>query len=827
MGKLFTFLFLFLGAIRLFAQPTDLIFSEYLEGASNDKCIEIFNGTGASINLNGYSIRIYSNGSGTVSSTINLPSFSLSCGSTYVVCNSSAQASLLAIDDLSTGSLNYNGDDAVELFNGTSTIDLIGNIGCDPGSEWTGVGNGTTDNIIRRQSSYCSNPTDEAGTCPWTLFTAANWASTNNVTDFSDLGAFTMTCGSCSVNTITTSAVAGSPFSVTCITGSAVNVPFTSTGTFNGGNIYSAELSDATGSFASPTVIGTLTSTANSGTINATIPANTTSGTLYRIRVVSDNPAVIGTDNGTDLTINLTGACGITTGVIVGSPFTIDCNTWANVDVPFTTIGTYAAGNIFSAQISDASGSFASAVTIGTLSLSGTNPSGSIPSTIFAGLSTGSNYRIRVISSNPVQTGTDNGIDLTINNSGSPCYGPLVVNEISQGPSGNLEYFELLVVANNPCATLDLRNFILDDNNGDFSGGPVSGAGIASGHIRFTNDIQWANVPSGSLIVVYNEADKNTSIPADDPSDLIVPDKVYILPADHSLMEGCITRPTSSDATYSPCTYGIGVWNYISMANTADAAQVRYPNGAYSHGYSWGGAPMDGGPDNINVTTGSTSGENIYFDNTTNDDYSLVANFTTGTSPADETPGAGNSAANSAYIASLTCTALPVELLEFNVLKQEKVNLIYWKTITEVNTFKFELERSSDMLNFIKVYETPAAGNSSSLRFYSFADDQIMMGTVYYRLKIIDLNGEISYSNPRAISRYQNIDGPFVAGNQFILNGCIENNQLRIFDLSGKLIEQKVNLTDNYSLSHLQSGVYLIDFNCQQGSFRIKFSVIK
>lgn len=87
-------------------------------------------------------------------------------------------------------------------------------------------------------------------------------------------------------------------------TAQAMNVDFTSTGTFNAGNVYSAELSDASGSFASPTVIGTLSSTANSGTISATIPGGTPAGAGYRIRVVSDNPATTGADNGADLTIN-------------------------------------------------------------------------------------------------------------------------------------------------------------------------------------------------------------------------------------------------------------------------------------------------------------------------------------------------------------------------------------------------------------------------------------------------------------------------------------------------------------------------------------------
>lgn len=99
--------------------------------------------------------------------------------------------------------------------------------------------------------------------------------------------------------TITTSAIAGAPFCA----GAGVNVPYTKTGTFNAGNIFTAELSDASGSFASPVAIGALTSV-NAGTIASTIPANAATGAGYRIRVVASNPAVTGTSNAINLTIN-------------------------------------------------------------------------------------------------------------------------------------------------------------------------------------------------------------------------------------------------------------------------------------------------------------------------------------------------------------------------------------------------------------------------------------------------------------------------------------------------------------------------------------------
>jgi hypothetical protein len=75
----------------------------------------------------------------------------------------------------------------------------------------------------------------------------------------------------------------------------AFNIPFVAGGTFNSGNIFTAQLLDVNGSFSSPTVIGTLTGT-SSGTISATIPNITTVGTNYKIRVISSNPALTNVD---------------------------------------------------------------------------------------------------------------------------------------------------------------------------------------------------------------------------------------------------------------------------------------------------------------------------------------------------------------------------------------------------------------------------------------------------------------------------------------------------------------------------------------------------
>lgn len=99
-------------------------------------------------------------------------------------------------------------------------------------------------------------------------------------------------------STITT----GSLNPTTMCAGASLNVPYSITGSFTGGNTFTAQLSNSIGSFASPTNIGNVTST-TAGTIVATIPVGTTTGSGYLVRVVSSTPAITGTSSG-PITIN-------------------------------------------------------------------------------------------------------------------------------------------------------------------------------------------------------------------------------------------------------------------------------------------------------------------------------------------------------------------------------------------------------------------------------------------------------------------------------------------------------------------------------------------
>jgi len=205
---------LFAGFGVLHAQPvacSDLFFSEYVEGTSFEKYIEIYNPTAGTVDLSDYELRLYTNGAGTVSQALTL-SGTLTSGGTIVVRNGSATGFTGGI--VSSIVVNHNGDDAFELYkiSTSATVDIFGRIGNDPGTAWTATGLSTLDRTLRRKSSVASgitvNPSGTGPTAFTTLETEWDGYPTNDV---SGLGSHSSACVStaCSITSITLANVSG------------------------------------------------------------------------------------------------------------------------------------------------------------------------------------------------------------------------------------------------------------------------------------------------------------------------------------------------------------------------------------------------------------------------------------------------------------------------------------------------------------------------------------------------------------------------------------------------------------------------------------------
>lgn len=183
--------------------------------------------------------------------------------------------------------------------------------------------------------------------------------------------------------------------------------------------------------------------------------------------------------------------------------------------------------------------------------------------------------------------------------------------------------------------------------------------------------------------------------------------------------------------------------------------------------------------------------------------------------------GTGNNTSNTAshffdefspFIVTRTGTILPVNLRSIAASLQANKALISWNVSNEESLLKYEVEKSTDRVNFSYVGTVAATQNPS----YNFTDPAMITAVTYYRLKIIGLNGDIKYSqvvvvrpgNQAGISIYPN-----PVTDALNISGLKNNAVIRISTMTGQLmIEQKTNAQFiNISVEKLRAGSYLLE----------------
>ncbi len=164
----------------------ELYFSEYIEGSGNNKGLEIHNPSSSDINLGSYSIDIHNNGNPAPSFSFSLAG-QISAGNVFVLSHPMADNAITTKSNMVfPGIASFNGNDAIVLKRNTSTIDIIGNIGCDPGDSWSSGGNSTKDQVLVRKACILSGTRNNPGGCSFPTLTT-EWTS-YSASDFSHLG---------------------------------------------------------------------------------------------------------------------------------------------------------------------------------------------------------------------------------------------------------------------------------------------------------------------------------------------------------------------------------------------------------------------------------------------------------------------------------------------------------------------------------------------------------------------------------------------------------------------------------------------------------------
>ena len=310
------------------------------------------------------------------------------------------------------------------------------------------------------------------------------------------------------------------------------------TGSYDSNNIFTAQLSDSSGSFDNPTNIGTLPSTIG-GSINAIIPVGISSGNAYRIRVISSNPVIIGTDNGQNITIH-----NLPTAIILGD--TIMCCSNNIVTYNTTVDSNYVyqwfafGGSIIGSSINNAVNILWDTTGLGRLKifitniLTGCKDSlerkvivNPLPNSTISGDSTkccvnnielytttsasNINYKWSVVGGTIVNLNNQSQVNILWN---SPGFGKIKIIQ-TNAITGCMDSLERSVIVYSPPATIIngisevQQNSIVTYTSNLLSGVEyswyvVNGEAVGNTH-SFSFQIKWNNTGSGKVILVHTD----------------------------------------------------------------------------------------------------------------------------------------------------------------------------------------------------------------------------------------------------------------------------------------------------------------------------------
>ena len=163
-------------------------------------------------------------------------------------------------------------------------------------------------------------------------------------------------------------------------------------------------------------------------------------------------------------------------------------------------------------------------------------------------------------------------------------------------------------------------------------------------------------------------------------------------------------------------------------------------------------------------------------------------------------------------LTNVEITALPLTLISFNGENKNGTTFLHWQTNNEINVSHFEIERSNDGNIFEKIGIVPISARSN----YSFNDSPIGEGNFFYRLKIVDIDGQYKYSNIIKIKSNNTNTfnfSPNPTKGQLAITGVHSNGRIKIFSIDGKLVKQQIiTINMKIDISNLEKGTYIIQY---------------
>lgn len=183
----------------------------------------------------------------------------------------------------------------------------------------------------------------------------------------------------------------------------------------------------------------------------------------------------------------------------------------------------------------------------------------------------------------------------------------------------------------------------------------------------------------------------------------------------------------------------------------------------------------------------------------------------------------------------------PVKLATFSVIQNTKNTVCKWETKSELNVANYEIERSTDGRTFVKIGSVNAVGNSSVAQFYQFTDEAAYnqnASTLYYRLKMNDIDGKFTYSNvvvikigeKQSVKLYPNPTKDNLYVQIASSANTVTSNTIQITDYLGRIVlDRKVIVTPGtqsfeLNTSNLPKANYMVVVKSETEVKTLKFT---
>ncbi|WP_170118745.1 DUF6923 family protein [Dyadobacter jiangsuensis] len=186
----------------------------------------------------------------------------------------------------------------------------------------------------------------------------------------------------------------------------------------------------------------------------------------------------------------------------------------------------------------------------------------------------------------------------------------------------------------------------------------------------------------------------------------------------------------------------------------------------------------------------------------------------------------GNGLESIATLTIIVDCPMPVKLVSFDARKEGNSAHLTWSTTEEVNSDRFEIERSTNGKVWVKIGSVRSNGESSILRNYAYTDNSPQNGQNLYRLRMVDTDGTYAFSSIRMVSvengAVQIAVYPNPVQDELTIEGLSGAETIRILDVSGRIVTQDRNGTDQTThklgIRYLSNGIYVINVQMRDGS---------